>query len=550
MIHRPSRLALFLGAAVLLAAPPQAGADSPHVYGFHSWSQGCDINVMNGKTGWYVHYQIVDHSINLPALAQAKGEGFTIIIGLFDDWEEEIPLDRDEWPAFAARCAHLASQARDYCRIFHLDNEMEGNSTGIDEFTECFLMVRDEIKALYPEAIVSNGGTVGTTWFPKMAQRLGSEIDGYQTHVCIHPDNMYALAAIPGASRKPYYLTEFSKIPGYVPGYMQGYYADFNEWNENNEQKGVCACWFVYDLYGWYSHSLKWLPEPKADYQWLTENTEYVNQYAERPISIYDVHVDITSSAGGTVTWKTDVAATTQIEWYGESATTGRTSDFDPDLSTTHSAGFNLCVEDYRYDLWVRSTAYDYGDDAEHFTFGTNTSQAPGGWLRAGWNLVSLPLEPADPAADAVFDTAVAAGNDLTNDIFRYQGGYSMYPLHFTEMESGRGYWLRLDFASAEDCEGLNVTSDVELALDYGWNLIGQPHDYPTPLADCEVSDGATTLSFADAASAGWIADPAYFYDASGYRACSTAGGDDDSLQPWYGYWLLAQTDGLTLIIP
>ena len=537
-----------LAASVALA--PLCRAESPHVYGFHSWTPGCDIDVMNGKTGWYVFYETIGHDVNLPRLIQAKGEGFTVIMGMFDNWENEIPLDRANWPAFAARCAELADQARDYCHIFHLDNEMEGDMPTPSDFTECFRMVRDEIKAIYPEAIVSNGGVYTTAWFDDMAHRLGDEIDGYQSHMRIPPDCMAALEKVPGGQRKPYYVTEFSNAITYTPGWLQGHYAEHDDWNQTHEQTSACSCWFVYDLPSWYQFSLKWLPEPKADFQWVTANTDYTNEYAERPVVISDVSINITSGSGGVVTWQTNIPSTTQIEWYGENATEGTVSGFDPRLKTDHWALITSCVPSYRYHLWVRSTAYDYGDDAEHFTFGTNTSTAPGGWLRAGWNLVSLPLEPADPRAAEVFDTAIAAGNDITNNLFAYDGTYSIYPSGFTTLRSGTAYWLRLDMAGDEYCEGLNVTSDVEIALSHGWNLIGQPHDYPTPLADCEVSDGATTLSFGDAVSAGWIEEPLYFYGASGYQTCIRSGGDDDQLRPWYGYWALTNTDGVTLIIP
>jgi len=547
-----TRLALCLGiAALLLSAAPDSRADSPHIYGFHSWSRGCDVDVMSGKTGWFVWYQDIYSGLDSTWLVKAKSEGFTIIMGLFADWDEEIPPDRDDWPAFIARCAELADQTRDYCRIFHIDNEMDFNEEEPSRFTECFRMVRDAIRAVNPDALVTNGGTVGTpTYFPELARRLGAEIDGYQNHIIIYPHYLEALAGIPGAARRPYYITEFTTVPYDQPGWFQSYYADINAWNQTEEQNCACACWFVYDLGGWSEQSLKYLPLANADYEDTTANSNYTNRYGERPISVYDVQIDITSTATGTVSWKTDIAATTQIEWYSETDWKGRMSAFDPTLSTDHTADFFSCAPDTLYNLFVRATAYDYGDDAEHFTFGTNTSTSPGGWLRAGWNLMSLPLEPADPRATVVFDTAIAAGNDITNNLFAYDGAYSIYPSGFTTLQKGKAYWLRLDTASDEYCEGLHVTSGVEIDLSHGWNLIGQPHDYPTPLADCEVSDGATTLNFGDAVSAGWIEEPLYFYGAVGYETCIRSGGDDDQLRPWYGYWALTNADGLTLIIP
>lgn len=538
-----------LACAALLVASPPATAESPHIYGFHSWSAGCDIDVMNGKTGWYVFYHIVWYSPDISSLQQAKGEGFTIIMGLFDDWDDEIPADRDDWPAFADRCADIVDQVKDYVHIFHLDNEMEGDQENPNEYAECFRMVRDAIKAVDPEAIVTNGGVHDVKWFEPMARRLGDEIDGYQSHVNIPPDCMAVLDHVPGGARKPYYITEFTKIP-YESGWIRDYYAAHNDWNLTHEHTSACACWFVYDLYGWYDHSLKWLPEPKADYQWVTANTNYTNDYATRPVTISDVRIDILDSSAVSVSWTTDIPSTTQVEWYGENASVGHVTSFDPHLARQHSATFSGCVPDYKYYLWVRSTAQDYGDAAQRFSFGTNTSWSPGGWLRQGWNLVSLPLEPADGRVEAVFDTLAAYGNELANSVFAYDGAYLIYPADFTSVEAGKGYWLNLSTATSEYCEGYAPTEDVHIPLRSGWNLIGQPHDYGTALASCSVTDGVLTLSFDDAAAAGWVEQPLYFYGPDGYSACRTSGGDDDTLRPWYGYWILSLKDNLHLVIP
>ena len=545
-----TRLALCLGiAALLLSAAPDSRAESPHIYGFHSWSWGCDLDVMNGKTGWYVVYQIGCCGTPLWWLEAAKAEGFTIIFGAFEDWDEEIPPNKDDWPEFAAQCAQVADYYKELVHIYHLDNEMDLNTSTPAEFAECFRMVRDAIQSVQPEAIVTNGGTVGgPTYFPRMVRRLGAEIDGYQSHVNIFPHYMEALAGIPGALRKPYYITEFTMVPYDEEGWLQNYHAEIDEWNRDNSPVCAGVCWFVYELGGWESQSLKYLPLANADYEDLTANTDYTNEYAERPVGAYDVRIDVISPSAVLVSWKTRIASTTQASWHTDGATRSSYTGFDAALSKQHSLAIDELGPDTKYNLCLRSTAIGYGDTAEWTTFGTNTSWSPGGWLRAGWNLVSLPLSPGDPDAEVVFDTAVAAGNDITNNLFAYDGTYSIYPSGFTTLQKGKAYWLRLDMAGDEYCEGLNVTSDVEIALDDGWNLIGQPHDYPTPLADCEVSDGATTLSFGDAASAGWIEEPLYYYN-NGYLACSTAGGDD-ALRPWYGYWLLASRDGLTLAVP
>lgn len=532
----------------LLGAP--AAADAPHIFGFHSWDNGCGLDVMSGKTGWYVRYQIIWQGVSLSDLEQAKSEGFTIIMSLFDTWTHEIPVDRDRWPEFASQCAAMANYVKDYCRIFHLDNEMEGDMPTPDDFTECFRMVRDAIQGVHPDALVTNGGVYLQNWFEPMARRLGAEIDGYQSHVNIPVPNMAVLETIPGGQRKPYYITEFTNHTGYTPGWLQGYYYTHNQWNQTHEQTSACACWFVYNLGGWEAYSIKYLPLQNADYKDITANNNYTNDYAERPITVYDLRIDTISGTSANVQWKTNVASTTQVEWYPEGATQAFYTPFETALTKQHEVTFNGVQQNVKFHMCIRSTAHDYGDSWEWVTFGTNISQAPGTQFRAGWNLIAVPLVPGDPRVEAVLDTSIDSGNDLTNAVFRYDDGYDMYPGDFTLMERGRGYWVRLSTATYEYCEGLAETDPVALPLQSGWTLIGQPHDYETLLADCQVSNGASTVWFDDAVSAGWIGGTLYNYKYGGYETCQTSGGDDSYLRPWYGYWVLTQQPGLSIIIP
>jgi hypothetical protein len=164
--------------------------------------------------------------------------------------------------------------------------------------------------------------------------------------------------------------------------------------------------------------------------------------------------------------------------------------------------------------------------------------------------MVSIPLTLLDAdVPDALADVA-AAGNTLDNAFFAYQPGtgYEVYPGDFTRVETGRGYWLHLDAPCRATAVGSGAGS-TDIALSDGWNLIGYPHDGPTALADCTVSDGVTTLSFDDAAAAGWIDPVLYAYDGA-YVDVRTSDGADDSLRAWRAYWTLANQAGLELSLP
>ena len=80
--------------------------------------------------------------------------------------------------------------------------------------------------------------------------------------------------------------------------------------------------------------------------------------------------------------------------------------------------------------------------------------------------------------------------------------------------------------------------------------MIGQPHHYDTTLASCELTNGQTTLPFDAAVASGWVDPVVYYYVAGGYYTTRTSAGDDAYLRPWRGYWLLTNTDDLTLMVP
>ena len=165
----------------------------------------------------------------------------------------------------------------------------------------------------------------------------------------------------------------------------------------------------------------------------------------------------------------------------------------------------------------------------------------------SGWSLLAAPLDPLPGGSMAVSDLF---SSDPVNALFRYgAGGYEVYPGDFTELQRGGAYWLYGEVGQGLEYVAARSQGAVSIPLNDGWSLIGSGQLADVPLADCSVTDGATTLSFADAALAGWLEDTFYGYD-GGYVATRPSGGDDDALRGGMGYWVLANRPGLALSVP
>ncbi|MCK9281713.1 MAG: T9SS type A sorting domain-containing protein [Melioribacteraceae bacterium] len=131
--------------------------------------------------------------------------------------------------------------------------------------------------------------------------------------------------------------------------------------------------------------------------------------------------------------------------------------------------------------------------------------------LKAGWNIVSVPLLTSDMTHSTLFPNATANG-------WAYNNGYSAVSTY----QTGIGYWVRYGAA-----ENINITGDpvnsTSIIVAAGWNLIG-PYDKET------VISSLTTLP-ADNLSSNFFG-----YD-NGYNMPS-------KLSPGYGYWIRAKQAG------
>jgi hypothetical protein len=89
-----------------------------------------------------------------------------------------------------------------------------------------------------------------------------------------------------------------------------------------------------------------------------------------------------------------------------------------------------------------------------------------------------------------------------------------------------------------------------------GWWYVGQPFDWDTPLEPCLIRNNAlaqTRTAWEDfGAPDAWLNWNLLWWNSTkdSWSLLGLAGGDDDTLHPWYGYLVWANTRDLTLIVP
>lgn len=188
--------------------------------------------------------------------------------------------------------------------------------------------------------------------------------------------------------------------------------------------------------------------------------------------------------------------------------------------------------------------------------------------LNSGWNLISLPIEPALEFPHIVFrgltiDAYLKRWDRKTASEITYSASA---PGPFGNVYADEGYWLYMPLGGTVKFNGSAATTDRRVKLQYtttpsdlsSYGLIGYPFEAAQDFANCMVynpnAPGPKTISLAEAITAGWIPDRFFGWNAStstyfdvsvpGYGASSTV------LEPWRGYKAVALVPGVELIIP
>lgn len=132
--------------------------------------------------------------------------------------------------------------------------------------------------------------------------------------------------------------------------------------------------------------------------------------------------------------------------------------------------------------------------------------------LKAGWNLVSLPVEVGDRSKTANFPSAISPA-------FAYVGGS-----YVTEdsLSVGRGYWLRFARDEAVPLRGMPLLADT-IQVVPGWNLIGS---LSTPVSVNRIQTQPPGIRISR-----------FFEYGSSYATI-------DTLEPGKGYWVKVSQKG------
>lgn len=190
---------------------------------------------------------------------------------------------------------------------------------------------------------------------------------------------------------------------------------------------------------------------------------------------------------------------------------------------------------------------------------------SPTGQLNAGWNLISLPVDPALEFPHIVFRGITIDGNLRRWD--RYSASEVTYstsvPGPFGNINPDEGYWLWLSTGGTIKFNGAAVTTDRRMRLPQTTNpslygLVGYPFETAQDFSNCMVCNPNAaepkTRTVREAITLGWIPDRFFGWDSVTQTEFEVSvpeySPDRTQLEPWYGYRAAALVPGVELIIP
>lgn len=127
--------------------------------------------------------------------------------------------------------------------------------------------------------------------------------------------------------------------------------------------------------------------------------------------------------------------------------------------------------------------------------------------VNAGWNILSLPVVPADSLKSLLFPTSIS-------EAIIYQDGYQLAET----LHVGQGFWIKFDAPASIELSGETILENT-VDLKIGWNIIGALSS-PIPVNTVETDPPGIIVSN-------------FYYYVSGVGLKST-----DTLQPGLGYWV------------
>lgn len=380
-----NRLSVVAGVACLLLASSAKSlrAESMYVYGVHDWGWGVNVDVMNWLTGWVTEACMAYDRPNVFGRYEPMaGEGFSIIQRL--EWYpyKPIPPDPADYPTFASQCANnWAQELKKFCRHYSIGNEVDMAHVTPQEYAECFVQVRNAIRAKQPEAKVLIGHWTTDGYYLDVIHEIqritgGNEFDGLTAHSgSTVPDGLLRMlddvGAAPGVG---VYMTEWGWVADSEPysvslARMLGFCQQIRDWNSTHARQLYGATWYRWPCWDSTFH----LDDDcnvadNAAFKYLTANCPATNSYALNPVIISGVRVEVSTTGKALgVRWETNYPSKTML-WYWNSSANPRNGEFiplDTSLVQSHVITLDNVVHVQpatEYLMICRSPAWDLGD--------------------------------------------------------------------------------------------------------------------------------------------------------------------------------------------
>jgi hypothetical protein len=155
--------------------------------------------------------------------------------------------------------------------------------------------------------------------------------------------------------------------------------------------------------------------------------------------------------------------------------------------------------------------------------------------LTTGWNMISLPLQPANISASAVLQTIP---NTAGNMLYGWNASKNTYDAVYgaMELELGKAYWIPITADGTWMSSGTEIHG-VQVGLTPGWNMIGVPCVAGVSATDMTVTVGADTYNLVDAINNGSIGGIFYSWNAADGEWNATVISDTAVLNPGMGYF-------------
>jgi hypothetical protein len=309
---------LALLTVVISLLTPAKAADSPWLYGIHFYGDGSqtDVEDMTGGKGIWSLEVVLPYSDTWWQLSgqewkfqQITAKGHTLIIRIEPNWGYAIPVTPAERTQYLTDLTAIANQAKDYCHIWQIGNEMNlygeygGNVLTATEYIDFYKQARaaiksvtsplgDQIVLVGPVSPGAYAGEVrhtdGLVYLRQMCEALtASDTDGFAIHSYGAPwfdGNTAANDFMSGVSSqleviddegfcdKPAFITEWNRQTNpptdanqeaHTAQFIKKSYELLDTWNQNPANHPVvCACWFIYNNdSAWASMSLRYLKD-------------------------------------------------------------------------------------------------------------------------------------------------------------------------------------------------------------------------------------------------------------------------------------------------